>query len=97
MEERLHRVIADMKAIEQGLQASEKQAQSRISDLENEALEELRAMVDKMRRLLWSYHLAEKAKEQSNNKILEIYCAQRVIDQLRAHRSRLQRSYSASV
>ena len=94
MEERLHRVIADLKAIQQSLEDSERQADSAISELHNEALEDVRAMVDKVRKLLWSYHLANTRKRRGKEKVLEIYCAQRVIDQLRAHRNRVPRSAS---
>lgn len=94
MEERLHRVIADLKAIQQSLEDSERQADSAISELHNEALEDVRAMVDKVRKLLWSYHLANTRERQGKDKVLEIYCAQRVIDQLRAHRNRVPRSAS---
>jgi len=94
VEEKLHRVIADLKAIQQSLEDSERQADSAISELHNEALEDVRAMVDKVRKLLWSYHLANTRERQGKDKVLEIYCAQRVIDQLRAHRNRVPRSAS---
>ena len=94
MEERLYRVIADMKVIQETLEQSELQADSAVSELQNEALEELRAMVDKVRKLLWSYHVANTKNQQGKDNVLEIYCAQRVIDQLRAHRNRVPRSAS---
>lgn len=86
MEERLQRVIIDMRVIQQSLQQSEQQPASPVADLQEEALEELRMMVDKVRSLLWCYHLAKQEKPGKKAKVLEMYCAQQVVDRLRAHR-----------
>lgn len=84
MEERLNRVITDMKAIQESFQSCE-QPQSRASHLQGEALKELRLMGDKVRRLLWCCHVAKKTNQGSKARVLEMYTAQQVIDRLRAH------------
>ena len=88
MEERLQRVIADLKAIQETLEEAGAQAQSPVAEFEHETLKELRAMADKVRRLLWCYRLGKKEEQGPQAKVLEIYCTQRIVDRLRAHRTR---------
>lgn len=89
MEERLQRVIADLKAIEEALEQTQGQAPSAVASIRDEALKELKTMAEKVRRLLWCCHVAKNEDQGGKAQVLEIYCTQRIVDLLRAHRNRV--------
>ena len=86
MEQRLRRMIEDMKTVHETLEQGGWDDPRLQGDLRAEALEEFRLMLNKVRRLLWSCYLARNEKPENESKPLDIYVSYELIDRLRAHR-----------
>lgn len=96
VEQRLRRMIEDMKTVHETLEQGGWDDPRLQGDLRAEALEEFRLMLNKVRRLLWSCYLARNEKADNESKPLDIYLSYELIDRLRAHRKPVDNNVNAS-
>jgi hypothetical protein len=86
-------MIEDMKTVQQTLEQGGWDNPDLQGDLREEALDEFRLMLNKVRLLLWSCYLARNQKPDNESKPLDIYSSYRVVDRLREHRRQIGSSF----